>query len=666
MNKSSSFRSFQSGFIFIALLNLLILQSVLAQEKQSVKIKTFDEKLRSLKDLQVSLNNGEFVSVGKKGVVIVELSNADLPIKSVKIKDDNLEAASWNLSKGVLEIIVRPKSYKTVHFVLRFAEGDSVPLTSVSFRGLNSQTTTTNQKGVFNLSLSLNEKVTADQFTIPNLQVKSVSLSDRQNVVFLERPKVVEIAQEKKPTVAALKKGYFDLATLDSIQSLEGFYAVFKNISIGNLDEDARIKIEAKYNQLIAKMDSLSRRSTFTSNISETSNIQLDVRNLMDQASLEGDAIESSRTEFDNAIKIITNKLDKGATNLSKEEWKGLLSDLDLLDQTLTENESKLKQNLSYYHEIINTLKERYLDIKNLEIRLTATQKEMQEQQDTYQQRLIIIGVALTVFGALTVLLIYFSGRLRKQAKELKAVNEEVKTINENLEEIVKLRTSLLEESNKELDTFLYRASHDLRSPISSILGLCNISDKIPTEEYSNRVRSTTVEMDRMLRKLISISQISFESSHLATISLPSTIAEIKTKHAQMIATSGVQFHIDCPADISLQTNATLLDSILGNLIENGIFFSKLKNPEHARVEVKAVRNGVNVELSVYDNGVGIDEAIRPKLFQMFFVGNERSDGRGLGLYTVHKCLDALQGKITVESEVGRYTKFVATLPLNI
>jgi len=663
MNRSSIFLYSQLGrFSLILLMSLLTQQLLLAQEKQTVKVKTFDQKLHSLKNIEVSLNNNEYVSVGKKGVAIVELSNADLPIKSVKIKDDNLEAASWNLSKGVLEIIVRPKSYNVVHFILRFPEGDSIPLTSVSFKGLNSQSITTNQKGEFDLTLSVNEKITSDQFTVQNLLVKSVTLSDKENVIVVERPKVVEPVHEKKSTVS-VKKEHFDLARLDTIQSLADFYAVFKNISIGSLNEDVKIKIDAKFNQLIAQMDSLARRSSYTNNISDTSNLKEDIRSLMDEATLEGDAMQSSRLGFDAAIKIITNKLDKGVSNLSKEEWNSLLSDLDLLGKVLTQNESKFNQNQDHFHEMINTIKERYFDIKNLETRLSASEKERQEQQRIYQQRLIFIGVTFIVCGVLIILLISFSGRLRKQKNELKAANEEVKTINENLERIVALRTSLLEESNKELDTFMYRASHDLRSPIRSILGLCSISDHIPEAEYVSRVQSTTLEMDRMLKKLINISEIGLESSNLATITLATAITEIKSKHAEMIAASGVQFHIDCPANITLRTSTTLLESILINLIENGIFFSVLKSPDHARVEIKVKMNGANVEISIHDNGVGIADSIRPKLFQMFFVGNENSKGSGLGLYIVHKCLEALHGIITVESEVGRYTKFTMILP---
>jgi len=665
MSRPTTFSYSQLGRIMLIIMSLLAQKSLLAQEKQIIKIKTFDQKLHTLRNIEISLNNKEYFSIGKKGVAIVELSNQDLPVKSVKIKDDNLEAASWNLSKGVLEIIVRPKSYKVVHFVLRLSKGDSVPLTSVSFKGLNSQSITTNQDGGFDLTLSLSENVTSDQFTVQDWLVKSINLSDKENVIIVERPKVTELVQKKKPLNAAPKPN-FDFAKLDSVKSLSGFYEVFKNISIGSLDEDAKMKIETKFNHLILQMeDSVSRLSlsTYKNSITDTTTIKEDIQSLMNQATLEGDAIQINRLEFDAAIRIVKEKLDKGVSTLSKEEWNGLLTDLDLLDNVLKQNESKFEQNQVDYHNIINDIKERYFDIKNLETRLSVSEKEKQEQQRLFQQRSIIMGSVYVAFGVLIVLLISFSNRLRRQSNELKTANEEIKTINENLEEIVIQRTSLLEESYKELDTFLYRASHDLRSPIRSILGLCNISEHITAADYVSRVQSTTMKMDRMLKKLISISQISQESSNLQTISLAPSIVEIKNKHAELITASGVQFHVDCPADITLQTSPILLENILVNLIENGIFFSVLKNPDHARVEIKAVMSGKGVELSVHDNGVGIPESIRPKLFKMFFVGNEESKGNGLGLYTVQKCVEVLHGKIMVESEVGRYTKFVIIFP---
>ncbi len=70
------------------------------------------------------------------------------------------------------------------------------------------------------------------------------------------------------------------------------------------------------------------------------------------------------------------------------------------------------------------------------------------------------------------------------------------------------------------------------------------------------------------------------------------------------------------------------------------------------------------MEISVYDNGVGIEEAIRPKLFDMFFTGHEKAKGNGLGLYAVHKSVTALYGKIHVESEVGHYSRISVLHPI--
>jgi signal transduction histidine kinase len=97
--------------------------------------------------------------------------------------------------------------------------------------------------------------------------------------------------------------------------------------------------------------------------------------------------------------------------------------------------------------------------------------------------------------------------------------------------------------------------------------------------------------------------------------------------------------------------------------MQNAILFSALKSADHARVEVTARRDNGSLNLTIYDNGVGIDESIRPHLFNMFFTGHEKSKGNGLGLYMVSKCVSVLFGTITLESEPNRYTKFSISLP---
>jgi len=410
--------------------------------------------------------------------------------------------------------------------------------------------------------------------------------------------------------------------------------------------------------------DSVARStSPITATISDSSFVTEDIRSLLTYTTNESEVLQTNRAEFDEKIKVISNKLEKGIANFSADERQNLLTDLDRLEKLLIENEGKFYQNQSDYRLAINELREKYFDIQSLESRLSDSEKQRGEEQRIYNQRILIIAGVLIAFGALIILLISFSARVRKQAKDLKMANEEIQTINENLEAIVIKRTKLLEETNRELDTFLYRASHDLRSPIRSILGLCNIIDSIPSSELLTRMKGTTLGMDRMLKKLIYISEISQQSSNISTVQVSTSIHEVKSRLEETIRDTGVKINVECPENITIRTSPALLENILTNLVENAIFFSMIKDSHHAQVDIKAIVQGNAMEISVYDNGVGIEEAIRPRLFDMFFTGHENAKGNGLGLYAVHKSVTALYGKINVESEVGRYSRISVLLP---
>jgi signal transduction histidine kinase len=633
---------------------------VWAQDKQMVQVKTFDEKLRVLKNVELSLNDGPFVSTGNKGAAFVELAAQDLPVRSVRIKDEKLEAASWNFSKGVVEIVVRPRNYVVVRMALRLPNGRPIPQALVSFKGAKPVTVTTNQAGEFELPLSLQEKVTsAEQFQVADMKVLRINLSDKENILVAERAKL-----PGKPSTRE-QLNDFDLSRLDSIQSLTVFYAVFKNISMSSLTPEVRARIDARFRQLVSRMqDSVSRRADFMSNISDSSFVAEDIRNLLSHATRENEALDINRTAFEEKINMIASKLKKGVTNLNEDTRKNLMADLDLLETMLIENESKFYKNQNDYREIINALKDKYFDTQNLEERLSLTERKREEEQRVFQQRLLIIIGVLIVFGVLIVLLISFSGRLRQQREALRAANEEIRTMNENLEAIVVKRTTSLEESNRELDTFLYRASHDLRSPITSILGLCNIGEGLTPAELAARVRAVVAKMDRMLKKLIETSEINQEAKKVSTFCIKEAIGEVQTKLSRTIKDSGVEFHVDCQEAVKLRSSATLVKTILANLIENAVFFAPLRTTDQARVEVRVATEGNTLQLSVYDNGVGVAESVRADVFNMFFIGHESSRGSGLGLYVVKKAVQALQGSVGVESDSGQYARVIVSLPI--
>jgi len=654
--------------LFVFVIATLWIFTAFAQEKQSIQVRTFDQKLQPLRNVEVSLNDKEYFSVGQKGVAVVEINSSDLPIKSVKLKDEKLEAASWDFSKGVIEIIVRPKSYAMVHFIVQFPDGTRLAKSPVSYKGSKPIDLETDAAGEVNIPVPLNEKITGPgQFLIPGLQISRVNLSPQGNVIVVNRPKVQEAPPKKADQRITIQERLrdFDMANLDSIKSLTVFYAVFKDVAMKDLAPDERARLDKKFHELVLQLGASEARSKYPvfSTISDSSFITEDLRTLVDQTTNESQALQANRAEFDEKIRVISNKLEKGISNFSADERQSLLSDLDRLEKLLIENEGKFYKNQNDYFDAINELKEKYFDIQNLETRLSDSEKQREEEQRKFRQRTFTIAGVLIVFGALIVLLISFSARLRKHARDLRAANEEIQTINENLEAIVIKRTKLLEESNRELDTFLYRASHDLRSPIRSILGLCNIMDSIPTAELLNRMKGTTMGMDRMLKKLIYISEISQQSSNIQDVQVADAIHDVKTKLGDMIRDSGVKINIECPENIAMRTSPALLENILTNLVENAIFFSMLKDPHHAQVDVRAITNGNAMEISVYDNGVGIDESIKPRLFDMFFTGHEKAKGNGLGLYAVHKSVMALYGKIRVESEVGRFARISVVIP---
>ncbi|HEX6892513.1 MAG TPA: ATP-binding protein [Chryseolinea sp.] len=657
----------RSGVTWVGILLTIVLTAswilnASAQDKQTIQVRTFDQKLQPLRNIELSLNGKDYFSVGQKAVAIVEVNASDLPVKSVKIKDEKLEAASWDFSKGVIEIIVRPKSYAMVHFAVQFSNGTRLAKTPVTYKGSKPLNLETDAAGELDIPVPLNERITsASQIFIPGVEVSRVNLSPQGNVIVVNKPRVQQgTASGKKE-----QSNEYDLSMLDSIRSITMFYSVFKDISMKDLSAKDRKRIDNKFHELVMQVeDSAARaKSPILGTVSDSSFVTEDIQNLVAHTTLESEALQANRAEFDEKIKAISVKLEKGVANFSSVERLNLLADLDHLEKLLIENESKFIKNRNAYQLAINELREKYFDIQNLESKLSDSEKQRQEEQRIFRQRTFAIAGVLIVFGALIILLISFSARLRKQARDLKSANEEIQTINENLEAIVVKRTKLLEDTNRELDTFLYRASHDLRSPIRSILGLCNIMDSIPPTELLTRMKGTTLGMDRMLKKLIYISEISQQSSNIATVQVATSIHEVETRLSETIRDTGVKINVECPENISMRTSPALLENILTNLVENAIFFSMLKDPHHAQVDIIAAVKGNALEISVYDNGVGIDESIRPRLFDMFFTGHEKAKGNGLGLYAVHKSVTALYGKVSVESEVGRYSRISVLLP---
>jgi hypothetical protein len=464
---------------------LTVALPVAAQDKVLVQVKTFDQQLHPYKNIDLSLNEHDYLTIGNQGNAFVELNSNELPVKSIRVKNEQLEAASWNYSKGVLEVIVRKKSYQTVRVFVRDKAGHPVTNVPVTHEGKNTVTLTTNDFGQINIPLALDEKIGSEaQFHIPSYRVLSFQPSENENVLVVVQGNGV--ASNDKDQQGKSGEDFFkdfDLSKLDSIQSLTVFYAVFKNFPMKSLSKAAKESVDNKFYELVAQLEDSVRRSQFIGKISDSSFVNQDVENLLSQATFENKTLKSQRAEFDRKIQLLNEKLSAGIENLDAETRTHLLGDITKLENILAENENRFYKNQNEYRYVINSLKEKYFNLEDLENKLSQSEAQRAEEQKIFRQRLvIIICIALLLIGFI-VLLIYFSHTMRKRKMELEFANAEIKRINENLEGLVHQRTRMLEAANKELDTFLYRASHDLRSPICSIIGLCQLAGHFTNSE---------------------------------------------------------------------------------------------------------------------------------------------------------------------------------------
>lgn len=221
-----------------------------------------------------------------------------------------------------------------------------------------------------------------------------------------------------------------------------------------------------------------------------------------------------------------------------------------------------------------------------------------------------------------------------------------------------------LEETNNELKTFIYKASHDLRGPISSALGLCYIAkedhgDSKMNLDYLEMISDRIRQLDTAINSLIETMRIKDESLKVAKVNFDQIISEILQQFRYVEGASNVRFKVDV-AEFEFLSYPSIISSILQNIIENAIKYSK---PEFAEVLIKVRKVGRIIKIVVADNGVGIPEGLRERIFDMFFRGNVKSKGTGLGLYIVKNAVKRLNGNIKVDSIPGSGTSFSISLP---
>lgn len=639
---------------------LFILAWEAEAQKQVVLIKVYNQTLEPFRNEEISVNGGAFVAVDKTGQLFREFDDRDLPPKSVHLKNELFEVATWNYSKGKLEIVVRARTTRTLSVTIFDENNDPLTNHPVTYQGRKEGTT--NANGAIELTVPLHARLESDHFTIEGYELTSIeSPGDGRYLLKASRIDTRDLETADSiltKIVTQLRPKKIGINDLDSVKSFSELYSLYRELELKKIDDRLQKKLNDKFRELLTQAESGQKAPGYTKMITDSSRLNEDIVNLLMQARSDREIINAQRSEFDRSAQTIQEKLSEGIENLSESQRKNLIDHLSELEIILMENEQFFSENHEYYVSLLSMMKEKFFDISVLENKLTASEARRLEDQKRFRERILLISTLVVLFGILVVLLMRSDKRLRK-------VNQKISEMNENLEGIVMERTKMLMLANKELDTFLYRASHDLRSPVRSIIGLCNIASQIANAESLDllqKVTGTVHVMDKLLKKLSVISEIN-EPSGFGSVNLKESISRSLEGFEATIRENQVKVLVQCEENLALETYPNLLDVVLSNIIENALFYSLIKNTSDARIEIEARSYEHKVQIIITDNGIGIDNKIKSRLFDMFFKGNENSKGNGLGLYIVFKSIQALHGDVEVESEAGNYARFIVTLP---
>lgn len=224
----------------------------------------------------------------------------------------------------------------------------------------------------------------------------------------------------------------------------------------------------------------------------------------------------------------------------------------------------------------------------------------------------------------------------------------------------------LLTKANAELDRFVYSTSHDLRAPLTSILGLLNIAEvsNHPQEskKYFGMMRDRIFTLDKFIRDITDYSRNNRVAVKFQKIRVHQLVHEIWEMVRYTPEARDVRFEVHIPENSEIETDVSRLKTVLLNLITNSVRYHDLRKAERY-IRLRYQPNGTGFHIKVEDNGQGIDPAYHGRVFEMFFRANEKSHGSGLGLYIVKETIAKLSGTIQLESIPGEGSIFTVKLP---
>lgn len=259
------------------------------------------------------------------------------------------------------------------------------------------------------------------------------------------------------------------------------------------------------------------------------------------------------------------------------------------------------------------------------------------------------------IISCLTYYKSLIQNKSRSEEKSLHEISSELNQKNSELEKI-----------SFELDRFVYSASHDLRAPLTSVLGLLYLLRGDSTDEnalhYINLMEESILKLDCTIKDIVAYSRNNRQEIQTEIIELPSLIRDVISNLRYLENHEfSIRESIEIESSSHFYSDRNRLQIILNNLLANSIRYRHPQRP--LKINISHKNNGNEIILKVRDNGIGIDSPHLDKIFDMFYRTNESSTGSGLGLYIVKETIQKMGGSVSVDSTVLEGTTFIICLP---
>lgn len=282
----------------------------------------------------------------------------------------------------------------------------------------------------------------------------------------------------------------------------------------------------------------------------------------------------------------------------------------------------------------------------------------LREKQEAQQERIKAQKIGLIVGGIFIVIILislYMLYRAKRERDQMNAVLQEER---KNLEEL-----------NEVKDKLLAIASHDLRSPLSSLRGMLELfkDNKLTQEERRQMITELEIRLDQNINLLDNLlvwarDQMSGLTINPKSLSARRITEKVMSEHRPVAEYKGVSLVNNVREDLKVKADETLLQLVLRNLVSNAVKFTD----EGDQIDIEAESSGNKILFMVMDSGIGIPREKQDGIFSINSesrAGTHNEQGSGLGLGLCKEFITKMGGSISVESEEGEGTTFVFCLP---